>query len=208
MNAREFAALKREAKKALKARQKAAREAFENQPQVRKIRNRRRVFRLVALLVILIFLLLIRCDCGPAKPHVPQVVEPTPVEKEMPDAGVQKPVFKTTVKTLPRDSYENKKLLGASWLEQFQMQVVARSPRLAQCFVGVDRPGALRWTCALNADTGVASDHELEPLGNNTGQLSKTQEACVVEALSKPAYTLTNVPKEGLPQRIGFVLEF
>jgi hypothetical protein len=195
-------------KKALKARQKATREAFENQPQVRKIRNRRRLFRLVVWLVILMLLLLIRCDCGPPKPPMPQVVEPMPVEKEVPDAGLKRPVFKTTVKTLPRDSYENKKLLGASWLEQFQMQVVARSPRLAECFVGVDRPGALRWTCALNADTGVASDHEFEPLGTLSGQLSKAQENCVVEALSKPAYTLSNVAKEGLPQRIGFVLEF
>ena len=204
MNRSEMKARKQALKQALKERQRALRAEYLSRPEVQKVRRRRALFRLILLLIVLLLLLLIRCDCGPG---VPMVVEPEPVEKTTPDAGTPRPIFKTTVKALPRSAYGNKERAVAGWVEQFQIQVVARSPRLAECFVGVDRPGALRWTCALNADSGAVSEHELEPVGAEVN-VTAAQRQCVLDVLSKPGYALTDVPKQGLPQRIGFVLEF
>ncbi|APS00767.1 hypothetical protein [Pajaroellobacter abortibovis] len=53
-----------------------------------------------------------------------------------------------------------------------RLQVVARSPRIAQCLIGMDKPGALRWTSFVNP--GVASGQESGPT-----ELSK-RAACLI----------------------------
>ena len=65
----------------------------------------------------------------------------------------------------PRPGYETEAQPPPEWIDEFRLQATARSPRLAQCFEGTDRPGALRWVAALNPETGTVSDQELEPVG-------------------------------------------
>jgi hypothetical protein len=98
-----------------------------------------------------------------------------------------------------------------AWLEELRTQVSARSPRLARCFNGADRPGALRWTASLNPASGWVSEHELEPVGQAV-DLSKAQRDCLVLGLSSPAYRLATqqaAPQAAvLPERISLVIEF
>ncbi|WNG58351.1 hypothetical protein F0U59_29125 [Archangium gephyra] len=92
-------------------------------------------------------------------------------------------------------------------MDDFRIQVAARSPRLAQCFSGTERPGALRWTAAVNAASGSVSDHALEPVGTG-GELSGKQRDCVQGVLSSPGYRLKPEQKQDLPGRVSIVIEF
>lgn len=86
------------------------------------------------------------------------------------------------------------------------MQVAARSPRLAQCFKGAERPGALRWDVALNPSSGAVSDQFLETVG--AVELSAPQRECVERTLSNPGYHVSALPSEGLPTRVTLMIEF
>jgi hypothetical protein len=103
-----------------------------------------------------------------------------------------------------------------SWREEFQQQVTARSPRLAGCFAQTTRPGTVRWSAQLQPKTGSVSDHTFEELGTS-GTLTKGQQECLVEVLSRPYYQLTPAPSnpsgsnDSPPDtmtRISMVLEF
>ncbi|NBW83375.1 hypothetical protein EBR21_16625, partial [bacterium] len=100
------------------------------------------------------------------------------------------------------------------WFEIFRRQVLARSPRLSECFNGAGLPGGVRWTARFNASTGEVSDHLLE-LVSGESSLPDEQKACLVEALSKPGYAPLDlheggaeksIPKQPLP--VSLVLEF
>ena len=89
----------------------------------------------------------------------------------------------------PRGKYQNEAQSSPSWLDEFRLQVAARSPRLAECFSGTDRPGALRWTTAVNEESGAVSDHGLELVGTGADLYGKQRE-CVLAVLSSPGYRL------------------
>lgn len=186
-------------------------------PLVRRARLRRRVRRLLAASVLVLAALLARCDCDepPAVPPPAPPVEPVPpaklAEKPRLPAAPAPPAPTGTISSLQRPSYDLERKAPLTWVDDFRMQVAARSPRLAACFQGVERPGALRWTAAVNPEAGSVSDHELEPVGG-TSDLDREQRACLVEALSMPPYRLSRgldaAEARSTPTRVGIVIEF
>jgi hypothetical protein len=120
---------------------------------------------------------------------------------------VKRPALQGKVPEQPRPAFGPQNAGSPPWLDEFRMQVAARSPRLADCFTGVERPGALRWAAAVNPNGGSVSDHELEPVGVGT-DLSADQRKCILGVLSSPKYQLTVPGTSGLPNRVSLVIEF
>ena len=93
------------------------------------------------------------------------------------------------------------------WLEAFRLQVAARSPRLAACYDGAARPGALKWTAAVEPVGGRVSDPTLEPtLSSDT--LTSAQRTCVLAVLADPPYRLDGTDAASTPSRVGRGVEF
>lgn len=200
----------------LRAQAAAARERVEaaltKNPHVQRARKRRRVVRIATVFVLLLLLLFLRCDDG-----VPVVAEPVVVDAGTPTAEVVKPKPKPT-KPKPvrpvtvastkveRPDFETPSRLRDAWVDAFRLQVAARSPRLAECFIGASNPGALRWTTLVAPKTGAVGSHEFEALSVGA-ELNQAQQACLERVLSKPAYAL-ELPTDGLPERVALVLEF
>ena len=218
MNRRELRRSLRAQKKALRAQlaqaQRQARAQVAQNPQVRRARQKRRLKQAAGLAALLLLLLLVRCDCeGP-----PKVTTPEP---QAPDAGevvvkapppVQKPSkppkLRGDLRGQPRARFDHEGKAPPTWLEEFRIQVAARSPRLSECFNGQGRPGALRWTCALNVTSGAVSDHALESVGG-ADDLDAKQRACVVKALSDPPYRISkDAQPDALSNRVSLVIEF
>ncbi|MGI5861531.1 MAG: hypothetical protein ACOX6T_05675 [Myxococcales bacterium] len=205
---------RRELRRAVRKLRRQARADAERIPVVQKEKQRRRRRRLTALLaVLLLALLLTRCECQPA-PAIPPEAEPAPeVVPEEPEpvpakkAEVKKNPLKATTKRRRRAGYEEAARAGPPWLEDFRLQVAARSARLAQCFTGSERPGALRWSTAVDPESGAVADHEVDPVGPSA-ELSLDQRKCLVGVLSDPVYRLTDQQKQGLPSRISLAIEF
>jgi hypothetical protein len=191
---------------------RAARERMELVPAVRRERTRRRIRRLVGLAALLLLAMLMRCECDtpppppPPEPEVKVTPEVKPKPPAPPSRAKPKPL-RDWIARKPRGKYQNAPQTSPSWLDDFRLQVAARSPRLAQCFSGSDRPGALRWTTAVNSDSGAVSDHALELVGTGA-DLSGKQRECVLGALSSPGYRLKPEHKQALPNRVSIVIEF
>lgn len=200
-----------ELRKSLRLKGRQARERIEQQPAIRRARARRRLRRTLGVAVLLLLASLMRCECEPPPPsEVPKVeakgeVE-TKVEPPVP-APVRRQPLRAQIEPQARTRYQGAERASPDWIDEFRLQVAARSPRLAQCFTGSDRPGTLRWTASVNPRSGAASDHELEPIGASA-ELRREQRECVVGALSSPLYRLTAPQGESLPQRVSLVIEF
>lgn len=207
---RELRARKQAVRAAVAKLRREARERMSQIPAVRRERMRRRIRRTSALLALLLLALFVRCDCAEAPVPVAPVVTASPVvakPKPPPTPPAKPEVFSERIKPQRRGRYEATPRPPPSWLEAFHLQVAARSPRLAECFRGSERPGALRWAAALNAKSGAVSDHELEPLGAG-GSFTQEQRDCVIGALSTPQYQLKVPAPDALPRRVGLVIEF
>ena len=111
------------------------------------------------------------------------------------------------MKTIDRPSLESEPVPALPWLDAFRLQVSARSPRLAQCFVGADRPGRLRWRAAVEPGRGLVSDQEVEPLLIQDA-LTTEQKDCVVAVLADPPYRLDPGDGPSTPSRVSMVIEF
>ena len=186
---------------------------IEKHPLVQKERKRRRTRRLLMMLVGLLLLLLIRCDCGSspltASPDGGTLVEQTKTSEK---AQVSKPKpipVKVPGKNAPVDRSEIGVQFkrGPVWLDSFRLQVLSRSPRLAECFKGAERPGALRWSGAVSGAAGTVAEHSVEAVGG-TYELSAEQRTCLVQVLSSPRYQLAPASTDDLPERVGLVIEF
>lgn len=213
---------RKELRRSVALMRRQARERLESIPAVRRERTKRRVRRAVGLALLASLLLFLRCDGHPAPPPGPPPLGAdagTPevkAKRPAPPALSKPPPLRAQIPSQPRARYEGETKAPPSWLEEFRIQVAARSPRLAECFKGSDRPGALRWTAAVNAESGAVSDHELEPLGTGSGgwgvMIGSEQRACLLRALSNPPYRLraprTAAEKEALPNRVSIVIEF
>lgn len=202
---------KRELRRALPALRAAARARVDQVPAVQQARRRRRIRRAITAAIIALLLLFIRCDCGPGAPPEAKTVEKAPPEvkpkpKVVVKAGPRKALDGAGTKK-PRGNMDLPAAAPPTWIDEFQLQVAARSPRLAQCFTGIERPGALRWAASVNPTNGAVSDHELEPVGSSV-DLSVEQRTCLVGVLSSPNYKLTAPEKEALPNRVSLVIEF
>lgn len=218
MSKRELRAQQRELKKQLRAKMKelkrSARERMDADPRVRAAKRRRRIQQGVGASLLLLLLLFIRCDCS--QPPVENVVAVAdagvkePVAKVVPPAPkVKKAPLKGKLESTGRGKYEGEATAAPSWLDEFQLQVAARSTRLAECFNGTDRPGALRWTASVNGESGTVSDHEFDWIGGG-GSMGTPQRKCLITTLSNPGYKL-KIPKSDekpLPSRVSLVIEF
>ncbi len=208
----ELRAKRRAVRGAMADLRRRAREQLDRDPAVQKARRKRRARRFSGILLLLLVLALFaRCQCEePPPPPIPPTIavpeppKPTPPPKP---AAVKPGPLKGSVGKQQRGKFGNDLRDRPAWLEDFHLQVSARSGRLAACFTGVERPGALRWAAALNAHSGRVADHELEPLGSTDG-LSSAQRECVVKVLSEPPYRLKVPAAEDLPRRVGLVIEF
>ena len=191
------------------ARQQARGRVDERLVAARRDRRRRRAERAVGLAVVVAVLSFVRCDCGEG------ARQGQSEEKVLADAGVKRAAdagrppgpLSARVERLPRATYLAGSMEAASWLDEFRLQVAARSPRLAQCFTGSERPGALRWSVALNPSSGVVADHELEPVGVDPG-MKETQRECIEQVLSNPAYRLKAATEDSVSRRVSLVIEF
>ncbi|MCA2981328.1 MAG: hypothetical protein INH41_06265 [Myxococcaceae bacterium] len=207
------AALRREAARRVRGEVRAARAraqaAVDANPALAKARRRRRGRRTATVAALLLLLLFLRCE-GPGAPAPPAEAPTAPAVTPPRPTAVKPPVTRrplVTSRRVERPAFEPPARPQAPWLDDFRLQVAARSPRLSRCFVGAERPGALRWTTLVSTGTGAVGSHEFEPLGP-TGGLSEPQRACLEAALSSPPYGLARAPGEGLPQRVSLVLEF
>lgn len=205
----------RELRKQVRENQRVLRERVAAMPQVQKARRAARLKRLQrALMVALVLLLLsfIRCDCGTGPTHEPPdagLPSVEPKKPKPPQVKVVKPgPLSGKVSLGPRDGFDPTARTSLDWLDAFRLQVAARSPRLAECFQGTERPGALRWACAVNPDSGAVSDQSLEPLGASV-ELTREQRACLVRVLASPPYkSLTTSTGQPLPNRVSMIIEF
>jgi len=93
------------------------------------------------------------------------------------------------------------------WTRSFRLQVAARGPRLAACFEGMERPGRLKWSTAVEPVEGRVSDHQLEPMLLTQGVTSQ-EEACVLDVLSDPPYRIDADEGSSGPTRVSLVIEF
>lgn len=208
---RELRQRKKELRRSVEFMKRAARERVEQLPSVQREKRRKRIRRAVTIAALLLLAMLVRCECQPPPVPPPEpVVKPAPAEvkPKKPEPPASKPkAFSERMTRQRRGNYQNEAQTSPSWLDDFRIQVAARSPRLAQCFSGTERPGALRWTAAVNVASGSVSDHALEPVGTG-GELSGKQRDCVQGVLSSPGYRLKPEQKQDLPGRVSIVIEF
>ena len=193
-----FAQLKREAQARVSA-----------MPEVKKARRKRAGRRALWSGLVLLLLLFLRCDCGPGGPALaPEQPLALGVDAggKQPPKLVKRKLSQDRLASSARPPWELGAQRSPAWLDDFRLQVAARSPRLAQCFTGADRPGALRWTVALNPENGATSDHLVEPIG--AADLSQRQLDCVLKTLSNPGYRIAEADRESVPSRVSLVIEF
>lgn len=197
----------------MKAQRAALKAKIAELPQVKAAARRRRHRRIALLIVLLLLLLFIRCECEPGMPMVIEVDAGTPVVMAL-DAGRPKPVVKpkgpmqAKVSLGQRDAFGSNQRTSPDWLDSFRLQVAARSPRLAECFQGTERPGALRWVAAVNPESGSVSDQTFEPIGASL-ELTRDQRTCISRVLSSPPFKLVLAqPDQALLNRVSMVIEF
>lgn len=191
----------------LRAMQEQHRSRLRERRRARKKGEDRR-WRWLGLLLLLLLLAILccggwRCDEPVVEPVVEAPVEGgpgevEPAEPDEPDGRIdrqERPGFKAPPAPPP------------SWIDAFRMQVAARSPRLAECFEGSDRPGTLKWTTTVEPTTGLVSEQELEPM-LMSAELTSRERACVLGVLEDPPYKLDPGEERTTPSRVGIVIEF
>ena len=192
---------------ALEQRRKAAQARLERRRRdANGRRARKRRWWLLAIPALLL-LLLVDCEDEPgSQPQAATGSEPIP-----PTTGAGSPAIPALpggqVASISRPDMPTPTPESVPWLDAFELQVAARSPRLAGCFEGAARPGALQWSARVEAATGTVSDHRLEPV-LDTDALSAGRRACLVEVLSEPSYELVESEPRSVPPRVRLLLEF
>ncbi|HHO52265.1 MAG TPA: hypothetical protein ENK18_15670 [Deltaproteobacteria bacterium] len=205
---------RREAAQQLRARRQQLRQELRQQLQRHRASSprpsRRRRWWLLLLPLVLLAALLRDCSCSPPPEPIPAPIptlsapvrlappSPSPPPPPLPEAHIER---------RDRPSFETEPSDPLPWIASFRSQVAARSPRLAACFVGAQRPGRLRWTASVEPSLGRVSEHTLEPTLLSEA-LTKAQRACVIDVLSEPPYRLTVETARATPPRIGLVIEF
>lgn len=171
-------------------------------------RRRRRLLKVLAVILLLLLLALRDCECEGAPATPPPGAATTAAARAPARPLPPPPPIAGRVERVRRPAFVEPSPSARAWLDDFRLQVAARSPRLSDCFRGADNPGGLRWTCALSPADGATADHELEPL-RGTVAVSKEQRECLVRALTNPAYRLQPGPgAPSTPVRVSMVIEF
>lgn len=208
---------RRAQRRALRAAVAAKVAAFQSRPAVKEVHlqaKRRRQRRTLALLIaILLLLLMMRCECT-EEPAAPVVVEPTLPEPPQPKkpGPARKPkvppvVLEGTVDGSERDTMAVEPTTPPAWLPQFRLQVSARSPKLAACFIGTEKPGALRWSALVHARSGRVTESVVEPVFRGVS-LNNAQHDCLVKGLTEPAFALDEPDPQAAARRVSLIFEF
>ena len=192
-----------------------ARAHVEPHKTTQRKKTRRRRLLLIVLLALLLFFWFSRCTCQPVTvaeaPSIapPRIVAVPPVAKPRSLPKIKLPPIPGGMQKQDRPAYDVEPKLAPTWLDSFRLQIAARSPRLADCFRGVERPGALRFTTSVSLPSGNISDSVLEPVGGQLA-LSEVQKQCVLTVLSDAPYQLKSTSQETspVPERVGIVIEF
>jgi hypothetical protein len=199
--------------KATKADMKSKVRELKRNPEVMRAMNRRRRRLLVRILLVVILIwLLLQLDCsGDPVTDLPPVNEITTeqvdvVPKKIPKRK-QRRKLAGKVKSEPRGKLALEVPPVPPWLDAFRLQVAARSPRLARCFEGNERPGAMRLSALVNAGSGRISEPVVEPAFRGT-DLTSTQEKCLVRVLAGQPYQLVAVAPEAASRRVSLIFEF
>lgn len=175
-------------------------------------RRKQRQRRLLAILIVLLLLLLLRFDCaeGPQAPAAPAVVEaepPEPPKKAKKAPKKRKVKLEGKVEPSDRGKMATEPAPPPAWLSQFRLQVAARSTRLAACFNGAEKPGALRWSALVHAQSGRVTESAVEPVFRGVS-LDEKQEVCLIGVLTDPAYKLDEPDPEAAARRVSLIFEF
>ncbi len=178
-----------------------------SRPRPQRREARKRPWWLL-LLLLLVLLLAWFCCCSGSPPEVVPPPAPAPEMAAVPSPPPEPPPAPLTgqVAARPRPAFQPPPSQELPWLAELQLQVSSRSPRLAACFVGVQRPGTLKWTAMVEPSSGRVSDHTLEPT-LQSDPLTQEQRACVLDALSAPPYRLS-ADEVSTPSRVGLAIEF
>lgn len=162
----------------------------------------KKLAKLLLAMLLLLLLLLWRCT--------PEVPAPPPEAPACPTAPSEiHRVEWTPLAPIPRAGRPALRVetpARAEWLDALRLQVGARSPRVASCFVGVESPGRLRWTALLHLEGGLVTNNTLAP-ALTRAEITAEQRACVLSALSSPPYRLSADPATP-PTRVSLILEF
>ncbi len=201
-------ARRREMKAALTSRRREVRARLRAARRARKGPPSKWRRRLLMAAIILLLLLLHLCQEEPP-PTVGRPVTPTPpppakIEEPPPPKA---PPIRRRIAKRERPEYESTAPTKKPWLDAFRLQVAGRSLKLATCFEGVERPGAVRWVASLDAKSGEVGEHSLEPVANGV-VLTRAQKKCLIAALSEPPYRLEGAEPSPTPERVAMVLEF
>jgi hypothetical protein len=189
---------------ALEARRQALRAKIARSRRSAATDKRERPLRWPLLLLLLLLLLLV-CTRAPPPPEAPPAPLAAPAAATPSPPAPPLPTGRVARKDRPR--FESAAPEPLPWLAAFRLQVAARSPRLAECFAGASRPGALKWTAAVEPRHGRVSDHAVEPT-LSSDELTATQRACVLAVLTEPPYRLEAETSPSTPSRVGMVIEF
>jgi hypothetical protein len=145
-------------------------------------------------------------DCS-AQPGARAIAKATPSPRPTAVAKAKQTPLVARLEKQKRPGYTLEAREGPSWLDDFRLQVAARSPRLSECFNGSERSGTLRWSVSIDAKSGAVADHDFEPIGASA-DLTTEQLVCAASTLSQPPYLLKNAPVEALPNRVSLIVEF
>ena len=195
---------------------------LEKQPFFMQFRNKKWRSRLIRVFVVTIIILLFMwLRCSPLESPrlsehpttLPLLLEPKVVPTVTTQTKRPKKPIATVIDSTQRPSYRPDSAPSHSWLDDFVLQVSARSPRLSYCFKGSRAPGALRWSALVNQTNGQVSDHAFLAMGGMVEPTAQ-QRLCLTQVLSTPIYDLLNkntkMPQDtqSTPVRISLVLEF
>jgi len=161
-----------------------------------------------ALVAVLLVLLFVR-GCDEEAPTAAAPVCP-PCDEGEGEAGTDTgaaAVAGGRIPPQPRPAYRNPAPPPIPWLADLRLQVAGRSDRLAACFVGAERPGALKWTASVQPEDGRVAEAEVQPmLGGES--LTAAQRDCVQQVLAEPPYRLDHDGERSTPPRVSLVIEF
>jgi len=194
---------------AIRARQRALKAEL----AARKPRSRRGpdpVRWMLGVLVVVLALLLLLQSCREEEPVASEACPPCDECDGQGDApGETSPDGQADGRIEPRGrpAYRNPPPPPIPWLDELRLQVGSRSPRLAECFVGAERPGALKWTASVQPEDGRVADAELQPLLSGD-TLTTAQRRCVLAVLEDPPYELDHDGERSTPPRVSVVIEF
>ena len=204
-------------RQALRDKNRVQIDAQRAQPSFLKTRakqRRRRMQQLALVLLVILLLLLLRLDCtdvpSTASVSQPAAVEIEPKAAELPKKPLpRKPQLKLVgqIKASDRASMALESLEPPPWLPQFRLQVAARSPRLASCFDGAERSGALRWSALVHARAGRVTESVVEPVFRGVN-LEEAQLDCLVKGLSELPYVLDEPDPQAAARRVSLIFEF